>query len=222
MSLPLTTLATFAALITGTGREETVPLGLDAFRTHCRAPEAKLVFDDASLAPHYTTDRDWPFHAEGIRERVDNLLYLVAAACDPEDRMGVEWKIADRIVATKAGHGTHFARPERPVPVERLAGIREIRVIFDTRYLAREKFVAQGGDHRDWLKKEFAGRVDPQLLAEEMREIMAVSGMPPAVTLDKGVLTIGIAPPTQIDTPLDRLFVRVFDLALAQPTKKSR
>ncbi|MCK6550225.1 hypothetical protein L6R52_30600 [Myxococcota bacterium] len=203
--------------------DDAAPAGLAAFRTHCKAPAAKLVIDEASLSPHYGKDRDWPFELESIRARIDDLLYLVGGACDPDDRMMIEWKIADRIVESKAGGGTRFDRPERPVPVERFAGVREIRVVFDARYLARKSFVEKGGDHRDWLKKELAGRVDPRLVDEDLRDVMAVSGMPPAIALADGVLTIGVAPPTQIDMPLDRLFVRVVDLALGpKPTAPAK
>lgn len=208
--IPLFALATWSTA----QAEDAVPAGLEAFRTHCHAPDAKLVFDTASLSPHYGSDADWPFHEDAVKTRTDDLLYLMGAACDPNDRMFLEWKVADRIVATKSGGGTRFERPERLVPVERFTGVREVRVVFDTRVEARKAFVAAGGDHRDWLKKVFA-RVDKQLLEEDMRDVMAVNGMPPAIALADGVLTIGLAPPTQLDQGMNRLLVRAVDLALA-------
>lgn len=200
--------------------DDAVPAGLVAFREHCRAPNAKLSLDTASLEPRYSADRDLPFSEAGVRGRIDDILYIMAAACDPDDRMGVEWKVADKIVESKAGHGTRLERPERAVPVERFAGVREVRVVYDTRADARAAFVAGGADHRDWLKKVFGPHVDKRLLEEDMANIMAVSGMPPAITLADGVLTVGLAPTTQIDNGLDRLFVRAVDIALGGPKAK--
>lgn len=213
-SLSFNTALLMITMASSASAGETVPAGLAAFRQHCRAPDAKLTLDTASLEPRYTGGRDLPFHEEGVRSRIDDILYVIGAACDPEDRMGVEWKVADKIIESKAGHGTRYERPERLVPVERFAGVREVRVVFDTRAEARAAFVAGGGDHRDWLKKVFS-HVDKRLLEEDMVNIMAVSGMPPAITLTGGVLTVGLAPETQIDSGLERLFVRAVDLALA-------
>ena len=211
-------MVTFASVASA---EDAVPAGLAAFRQHCRAPDAKLTLDTASLEPRYTGGRDLPFHEEGVRARIDDILYMIGAACDPEDRMGVEWKVADKIVESKSGHGTRLERPERLVPVERFAGVREVRVVFDTRAEARAAFVAGGADHRDWLKKVFGPHVDKRLLEEDMTNVMAVNGMPPAITLAGGVLTVGLAPETQIDSGLERLFVRAVDLALGGAKAKA-
>jgi len=101
------------------------------------------------------------------------------------------------------------------VPVEKLAGITEIRVVFDPAYVARQAFLAKGGDARDWLKQSLASRADSAIVAEEVGALASTIGMPPSVRLDGRVLTFGLSPASTTVGGLDPFFVRLFDLALA-------
>lgn len=209
---------TFVVGLAGIARAADAP-GLIAFRTHCRAPDAKLSVDLAAFAPHFDSDRDWPFGASQLETRVDDLLFDIACACDENDKQGIEWYVVDKIVAKPEGHGTRFERPRRKVPVERLAGTREIRVVFDPGYRQRKAFLAKGGDARDWLTQSLGGLYDPKLVKEEVQNLMSTIGMPPTVRFDAGVLTLGLSPASTTVGSLDTFFVRLFDLALqGKPT----
>ena len=103
--------------------------------------------------------------------------------------------------------------------VEKLAGTREIRIVFDSRYLQRKDFIAKGGDARDWLRQSLVGLYDPQLIKEESENLMSTIGMPPTVRFEGAVLTIGLTPASTTVGSLDTFFVRLFDLALrGKPT----
>lgn len=212
---PLRLALTIALLfVADVARADDAP-GLVAFRAACKAPDAVVVVDVAAFAPQFGTDPDWPFNDGALADKIDALLYDTAFACDDDEPQGVEWTVTERIVSTPSGNGTRLSRPTHKVPVQQLAGLKEIRVVFDPAYLARRAFLEKGGDARDWLKQSFAGRADAAIVAEEVSNLSSTIGMPPTVRLEGAVLTFGLSPASTTVGGLDPFFVRWFDLALA-------
>lgn len=206
-------------LAVGSSPAVAAEVGLTALRKACKAPDARLVVDEAALAAHFDTDPDWPFNASVLETRIDDLLFDIACACDENDVQMVEWKVVDKIVKRAQGNGTRFERPERRVPVQKLAGTREIRVVFEPAYLTRKAALSSGEDARDWLTRFLSPLYDRALVKEDVQNLMSTIGMPPTVRVEGGVLTLGLSPASTTVGSLDGVFVRLFDLALAgKPT----